>query len=302
MSSPIASPFTDTQPPEWASGWGQDEYGYYAEFSVPTGDRYWEFESHRMRWIPPGRFLMGSPESEAERHDDEVPHEVTLSRGFWLGSTTVPQSLWRAVTGENPSEFEGDDRPVEQVSFEDVEGFLSSVNSRVPGLAVCLPTEAQWEYACRAGTTGPFHTVGTLTTDQANYDGNYPYVDSPKGKYREETVACGSLPPNAWGLHEMHGNVWEWCSDWYGDYASEPQTDPIGPESGSYRVVRGGSWVYFARHVRSAVRNWYGPGLRFDNLGFRCCLSSASPAEPQPSPPNGVSATSAPPRDEAASE
>ena len=277
IGAPRADRFWKYGRPDFAVDFGTDEYGAWFDFEVPSDPGP---VRHRLRWIPAGRFVMGSPESEAQRSENEVAHEVTLSRGFWLGSTTVPQSLWRAVTGANPSRFSGDDRPVEQVSFADVEGFLSSLNSQVSGLELCLPTEAQWEYACRAGTTTPFHTGETLTTDQANYNGNSPYGESPKGEYRQETVACGSLPPNGWGLHEMHGNLWEWCSDWHGKYSSEAQTDPVGPESGSHRVVRGGSWVSSARFVRSAYRNWYDPGLRHGSLGFRCCLSSASGAEP----------------------
>ena len=132
-----------------------------------------------------------------------------------------------------------------------------------------LPTEAQWEYACRAGTTTPFNTGSNLTTDQANYDGNYPYNGNAKGVYREKTMPVGSFAPNAWGLYDMHGNVWEWCSDWYGDYPTGAQTDPAGPSSGSARVYRGGSWHSNAHLCRSAYRDRYSPARRFNLIGFR---------------------------------
>ena len=144
-----------------------------------------------------------------------------------------------------------------------------------------LPPESQWEYACRAGTKTPFSFGETISPDQVNFDGNHPYGDSPKGEYREETVEVKSLSANRWGLYEMHGNVWEWCSDWYAEYSPEPQIDPTGPATGSYRVMRGGGWDYGARGVRSAFRYWFAPGDRSSDLGFRL-LSSASPDRNQP--------------------
>ena len=273
----IALPFINSRPPEWASGFGQDEFGYFAEFAVVTGPQYWNFVTQRMRWIPAGRFLMGSPTDEVKREANEGPqHEVTLSRGFWLADTACTQSLWQAVTGDNPSAFQGEDRPVEQVSFDNVTLFLSKLNELVPGLVACLPTEAQWEYACRAGTTTPFSFSDTITTAQVNYDGNHPYGDSPKGKHRKKTVDVKTLPPNAWGLYEMHGNVWEWCRDCYGLYSPETQFDPSGADTGSGRVLRGGCWSSFARVVRSACRRGLDPGNRLYDLGFRL-LSSAGP-------------------------
>ncbi|MEI7702545.1 MAG: formylglycine-generating enzyme family protein, partial [Planctomycetia bacterium] len=205
-------------------------------------------------------------------------------RGFWLADTACTQELWEAVMGSNPSFFKGEKRmlrPVEQVSFEDVSEFLGKLNQLVPHGMLTLPTEAQWEYACRAGTTTPFSFGDTMTTDQVNFDGNHPYGNSPKGVYRKETVEVQSLPANRWGLHQMHGNVWEWCSDWYAEYLSQPQVDPTGPATGSYRVFRGGSWCDVARLVRSACRHWFGPGARSSSLGFRL-LSSASPDRNQP--------------------
>jgi formylglycine-generating enzyme required for sulfatase activity len=132
-----------------------------------------------------------------------------------------------------------------------------------------LPTEAEWEYACRAGTAGPFSTGSNITTSQANYEGNYPYNNNAKGTYRQKTTDVGSFAPNAWGLHDMHGNVWEWCWDWYGSYSSGAQTDPAGASSGSFRMLRGGSWFVSAENVRSAGRNYDNPGIWGRGIGFR---------------------------------
>ncbi len=147
--------------------------------------------------------------------------------------------------------------------------FLPRLNALLPGLDARLPTEAQWEYACRAGTSTPFSFGTTITTEQVNFDGNHPYGGGSRGSYREKTVAVGSLPPNAWGLYEMHGNVWEWCADWYGEYAAGAQTDPVGPSKRPVRVVRGGSWGISAQGCRSAFRGWIEPGYRDLILGFR---------------------------------
>ncbi|MCP4546566.1 MAG: formylglycine-generating enzyme family protein [bacterium] len=223
-----------------------------------------------MRWIEKGRFMMGSPESEAERWDDEGPqHEVTLSRGFWLADTACTQALWQAVTEEDPSHFKGPERPVEQVSWEDVQGFLRQLNEKIPGLELRLPTEAEWEYACRAGTRTPFWFGGNITPEQVNYQGNRPYAGGEKG-LRNETVEVKALPCNTWGLYQMHGNVREWCADWFGNYADGSVTDPMGPDSGASRACRGGSWDDFARLVRAAFRYEYDPGYRYVLLGFRC--------------------------------
>ncbi len=222
-----------------------------------------------MVWCPSGTFLMGSPESEKERKDNETPHEVTLTKGFWLARTQVTQAQWKALMdGKNPSGFKGDKLPVETVSWEDVNAFIDKLNKKT-SVKYRLPTEAEWEYACRAGAATPFHTGQNLTTDQANYDGNYPYAGFPKGEYREKTTAVGSFEPNAWGLYDMHGNVWEWCSDWYGPYLGKKETDPTGPPKGSYRVIRGGSWNFLARYCRSAFRDFWRPDGRGSDVGFR---------------------------------
>jgi len=224
------------------------------------------------RWLPPGRFLMGSPEDEHNRLDNELQHEVILTRGFWLAETACTQALWQSVTGKNPSHFKGERRPVEQVSWNDVQDFIARLNGAVPGLEVRLPTEAEWEYACRAGTTTPFSFGEDITPEQVNYDGDYPYRSGKKGRSRGETVEVASLPANPWGLYEMHGNVWEWCQDWYGVYPEGSVADPTGPDPGGRRVLRGGSWIDFGRDARSAYRDHSEPGLRRGSLGFRLAL------------------------------
>ena len=262
--------FPDTFPASWASGWGDDEYGLWMSFNY-KGIR------HLFRWCEPGTFLMGSPETEPEREPwdkgNETQHPVTLSRGFWIAETTVTQALWEIFMGDNPSRFKGAEHPVDSVSWEDAQGFISKLNGMKPELQLCLSTEAQWEYACRAGTTTPFYFGDNITTDQVNYDGNYPYNDGRNGEYRGQTVGVKSLPPNGWGLYQMHGNVSEWCQDWYEkQYPSEPVTDPQGAASGTRRVLRGGSWFDLGGNCRSAHRDHYVPAYRDRNFGFRLAL------------------------------
>lgn len=221
-----------------------------------------------------GQFMMGSPGSQEDRGDSETLHEVRVS-DFAMCRYAVTQEEWLMVTGSNPSYFKGNNLPVEQVSWDDCQAFIKKLNEKTGGGNYRLPTEAEWEYACRAGTVTPFSTGENLTTDQANYDGNYPYGKNPKGIYRKKTVPVGSFQPNGYGLYNMHGNVWEWCSDWYGSgYYEECRKqgvveNPRGPESGSTRVLRGGSWYYFARYCRSADRRYDTPGDRNNYVGFR---------------------------------
>jgi formylglycine-generating enzyme required for sulfatase activity len=227
------------------------------------------------RWCPAGTFQMGSPSSEKDRSDNETQHQVTLTQGFWMGETAVTQEMWQSVMGANPSRFKGAKNPVEQVSWDDCQKFIGKLNGlgvAPSGFKFSLPTEAQWEYACRAGTTTPFSFGGVLNGDQANCDGNDPYGTGTKGKYLKKTTEVGSYPANAWGLYDMHGNVWEWCSDWYGDYPVRHVTDPLGASSGSDRVNRGGSWNCFARYCRSADRCRLTPDYRLNFLGFRLSL------------------------------
>ncbi|RXK85137.1 TIR domain-containing protein [Chlorobaculum sp. 24CR] len=238
--------------------------------------------------IKGGQFMMGSPKSEEDRSDDETQHNVKLS-DFAMCRYAVTQEEWQKVTGSNPSSFKGDNLPVEQVSWDDCQAFIKKLNEKTGGGNYRLPTEAEWEYACRAGTTTPFNTGENLTTDQANYDGNYPYGKNPKGEYREKTVPVDSFQPNGFRLYNMHGNVWEWCSDRYDEaYYEECRKqgvveNPRGPETGSNRVLRGGSWYNYAGYCRSADRAGGYPGFRCYNVGFRLVFvpqfSAAHPAK-----------------------
>ncbi len=258
--------------------------------------------------IPGGTFRMGSPAVEANRKDDEVQHDVTL-RAFSMGPREVTQAEWKAVMGTNPSFFKGDDLPVENVSWYDVlvycnrrslaEGIAPAY--RVGGSAdpddwglvpsepdgrwdevACdfssdgyrLPTEAEWEYACRSGTATPFSFGTALSTADANYDGKHPYAGAPAGERRERTLPAGSFKPNAFGLFDMHGNVYEWVWDWYGPYDQSPATDPTGPKAGEGRVHRGGSWGSYGLYLRSAARKGWAPHNRNANLGFHVVRSA----------------------------
>ena len=226
------------------------------------------FSGIEMVWCPPGTFAMGSPEDEPERVFVEKQHKVTLTRGFWFGKYEVTQAQWEAVMGNNPSQFKGNRLPVECVSWSDCQDFIEKLNADGEG-GFRLPSEAQWEYACRAGTTTPFSFGKTITTDQVNYNGDYPYGKGKRGEYREKTTPIGSFPANAWGLHDMHGNVWEWCQDWYGDYPKGGVTDPTGPNWGEFRVLRGGSWPIAALNCRAAARHGLPPDAAVNHYGFR---------------------------------
>jgi formylglycine-generating enzyme required for sulfatase activity len=224
-----------------------------------------------MVYIPGGTFLMGSPENEEGHRNNESPqHQVTIAP-FYMGKFPITQAQWEAVMGTNPSHFTEAKRPVEMVSWEETIKFCDQLSLKT-GHVYCLPSEAEWEYACRAGTTTPFYFGETITTDLANYDGEEPRALRSKGIFRKETTDVGSFPPNAFGLYDMHGNVWEWCQDWHNSkyYANSPSENPRGPEKGTERVVRGGSWEDDARFCRAASRRYAGgPGARFYDLGFR---------------------------------
>jgi len=228
--------------------------------------------------IPAGTFMMGSPTSESLRYSNETLHQVTLTKSFYMQTTEVTQGQWKAVMGSNPSYFSncGDNCPVDTVSWDDCQSFISKLNQKEGATKYRLPTEAEWEYACRAGTTTPFSTGSCLSTSQANYDGNYPYTGCPSGTDRKAPVLVKSFSPNAWGLYDMHGNVWEWCSDWYGDYPGNAVTDPDGSSNGTARVLRGGCYINLALYCRSANRNWRKPGFSDDGLGFRVAIDSSS--------------------------
>ncbi|RDH84316.1 MAG: Sulphatase-modifying factor protein [endosymbiont of Escarpia spicata] len=283
-------PLADGNPPSWASGWGDDEYGVWVEFTLKE-------VTQRLRWIPAGEFDMGSTAEEMKQfgRDNEGPsHPVTIGKGYWLFDTPVTQALWQAVWGENPSRFKSDDRPVERVSWDDCRVFLEEINSRITGLNLQLPSEAQWEYACRARTTtaiysGELEIIGDgnapVLHEIAWYGGNSgkdftlsegreithlndrQFDENPSG-----THPVGLKKPNPWGLYDMLGNVWEWTADvWQGDYEGAPQDGSarVSDQAGAGRVIRGGSWVGGARRCRSACRLWDRPDGRFGPLGFR---------------------------------
>jgi formylglycine-generating enzyme required for sulfatase activity len=219
--------------------------------------------------IPAGTFLMGSPKTEFDRSEYEIQHQVTLS-AFSMSKYEVTfdqYDAFCAATGRKKPDDNGwgrGNRPVINVTWDDATAFAKWMGCR-------LPTEAEWEYACRAGTTTPFNTGENLTTAQANYNGNFPYNNNPKGEYRARTLPVGSFAPNAYGLFDMHGNVWEWVNDWFENYSPKApaQTNPTGPATGQYRVYRGGGWNLIAQFCRSARRRYIEPDRRFNYMGFR---------------------------------
>jgi formylglycine-generating enzyme required for sulfatase activity/predicted Ser/Thr protein kinase len=222
-------------------------------------------------YCPAGSFRMGSPASEKNRSENENQVQVRISQGFWMGQTEVTQRQWVAVMGSNPSSFKGDDLPVERVSWNDAQAFIVKLKWSAPlpsGWKYALPSEAQWEYACRAGTESVFGFGDILSSWEANFDGNSPYGSAKKGPYLAKTSEVGSYQPNKWGLYDMHGNVYEWCADWYGKKL-HGGVDPVGTSTGSYRVRRGGSWNFSARSCRAATRYGDTPGTRLSFLGFR---------------------------------
>ena len=281
-----------------------------------------------MLWIPPGRFWMGSPQSEPERLEREGPQHLVQLQGFFMGQTPITQAQWREVAGWQPlpaerwgreldpepsyfqprrnpkarsfsegrfsllpGEASSDLRPVENVSWEDAMEFCNRLSQRT-GRSYTLPSEAQWEYACRAGTSTPFSFGATITTQLGNYNGNLPYPNGPKGDYRRQTTPVAMFPANAWGLHDMHGNVWEWCLDpWHENYEGAPidgsawlkaaeQSNIVSTKAGndssrddSMRLLRGGSWNFNPGDCRSAFRGHGRPDVARDLVGFRVvCL------------------------------
>jgi formylglycine-generating enzyme required for sulfatase activity len=239
-----------------------------------------------MMAIPGNTFVMGSPNTEAKRLNFEWPQHTVNVAPFFMGKYEVTQAQWRAVAGlakvkidlkANPSYFKGDNLPVQSVYWDDAIEFCGRL-SQLTGRSYRLPSEAEWEYACRAGTTTPFYFGETITPDLVNYDGNYPYGSAPKGTSREKTTAVGSFPPNAFGLYDMHGNVWEWCQDIYHDNYNGAPIDGSAWESGGdskNRVLRGGSWNSNVVNCRSALHDGYSAGIRLRNIGFRVALVSA---------------------------
>jgi len=278
-------------PPHWASGWGQDRYGVFVEFTLQE-------VTQPVRWIPPGRFWMGSPEEQPGRYDNEGPrHPVTLTEGFWLFDTPCTQALWQAVMGNNPSRFQSPTRPVEQVSWYDAQDFLARINSRIPGLDLTLPSEAQWEHACRARTETAIYTGELAILGERNapaldpiawYGGNsgvefeldngYDSSSWPEKQYSHTKAGTRLVQrkrANPWGLYDMLGNVLEWCQDrWHDHYRGAPTDgsawEDSAADTGASRVLRGGSWFHDARGVRAASRFASHPVYRIDYTGFRC--------------------------------
>ena len=242
---------------------------------------------------------MGSPANGSGRGTNKTQRQVSVS-SFYMGKYEVTQKEYQEIMGSNPSNFKGPNLPVERVSWFDAIEYCNRLSERdglTPAYTISgsgkkrtaswnrsangyrLPTEAEWEYACRAETSGPFSTGNNITTSQANYDGNYPYNKNEKGEYRQKTTPVGSFAANPWGLYDMHGNVWEWCWDWYGAYPkvtaeNAVQKDPLGASSGSSRVLRGGSWYNIGRHLRSTARNSFSPSSRSSDTGFRLALNA----------------------------
>jgi formylglycine-generating enzyme required for sulfatase activity len=268
--------------PAWASAVGADEFGDWAEISVNN-------VVQRLRWVAAGDFLMGSPKDEAGRRANEGPqHRVTISRGLWLADTACTQALWQAVMGGNPSKFHENNRggpqhPVEKMSWDMIQPFLQAMTAKLPGCQVTLPTEAEWEYACRAGSETAFSFGETISPEQINFNGNFPCGKGKKGENRERTLPVKDLPANKWGLYQMHGNVFEWCADGGRIYEDKAIADPglaeavtLAGAGSALRVVRGGGWNGDAQGARSAYCGSNRPGRRNDNAGFRLALRPQS--------------------------
>jgi formylglycine-generating enzyme required for sulfatase activity len=234
-----------------------------------------------------GTFMMGSPDSEQGRSSTESPqHSVTITP-FYMGKFTVTQAQWRVVVNlpqvhcalrPDPSYFKGDNLPVERISWDEAVEFCARLSLKT-GRNYRLPSEAEWEYACRAGTTTPFHFGGTITPDLANYDGKYIYGSAAKGIHRKKTTPVGSFQvANAFGLYDMHGNVWEWCADsWHTHYHGAPSDGQVWSNNSDnrYRLLRGGSWDSIPKSCRSACRNYFYPSDRYNlNIGFRVLCTS----------------------------
>jgi formylglycine-generating enzyme len=265
-------------PPRWANAWGDDQYGLWADLTVNG-------VTQCMRWIEPGEFVMGSSDDERRglkekalrewADQQESPqHTVEISNGFWLADTPCTQAFWAATTGKNPSRFhEGDkapQRPVEQVSWNDVMAFTAQLESLVPEASAMLPTDAQWEYACRAGTQTAYWWGNEANSARANWAGELG-----------QTSPVKSYQANPWGLFDVHGNVWEWCADARRSFDRERQLDPNGgvegEGEGGERVVRGGSWGNSAGGARSAYRSGFHRSYDLSSSGgFRLALRSPS--------------------------
>ena len=291
MNRGITLPAVVPDPPVWAGGFGADRYGVFAELVLGE-------VTHALRWIPPGSFEMGSPEDEPGRYGDEGPrHPVRIAQGFWLGETPVTQALYEAVTGGTPSHFTEDSdvaprRPVERVSWDDARAFcgrLTALLPEPPEDTVRLPTEAEWEYACRAGTDAGLYSGRELTSalGECKNLGPLAWYDENSGK---RTHPVKEKAANGWGLYDMLGNVWEWCRDeWHdGSHGAAPDDGRTGLATpkvgGQLRVVRGAGWGSVARTCRCAYRSMYPAERSVHFLGFRLVLAPSSAEDPGHSP------------------
>lgn len=257
-------------PPAWASAWGTDRLSPYpfVELELAPG------VLTRLRWIPPGRFLMGSPEDEKGHDGDEGPqHWVTIAKGYWLADAPCTQAEWQATMESPPRHFSAQALPVDTVTWDDCQAFCDRMRIRFPGFPARLPSEAEWEYACRATTTSAFND-GSPCTESSSFNpdpallklGSFRWLNM---KNEERTHSVRDFAPNQWGLYDMHGSVSEWCADRFGDYTVPDQVDPTGPSEGWVRVLRGGSRNDLADDCRSASRLRGKHDTCYEGLGFR---------------------------------
>ena len=269
----MAKDYPQPFPPPWAEAWGDDRYGLWAELLVKG-------VTQRLRWVAPGSFLMGSPGTEPGRDSDEGPqHTVTFAEDLWLADTACTQALWQAVMGNNPSYVTDDlQKPVERVSWDDIQGFFAALqgpDGLPAGVEAVLPTEAEWEYACRASETRAYSFGDSIDRSQVNFDSD----NSGDARYdaKQTAVSVKAMPANRWGLYQMHGNVWEWCADARRPYTADGVVDPSGATGPDVKsgAVRGGSWHNGAQFARSAKRDGVGRNSR-SILGFRFALRSKS--------------------------
>lgn len=256
-------------PPGWAIAWGEDPHGIFASFAVGEVE-------HRMRWIPPGTFWMGSPDDEVGRFDNEGPRRrVVLTQGYWLGETPVTQALWQVVMGHNPSRFNGSMLPVEQVSWDDSHAFCKRLSTMVPALNPRLPTEAEWERGCRAGTDG-MTWAGVLALGKGGSASQLDALAWYRTNGGGKTHKVGEKEANPYGLYDMLGNVLEWCSDNLGKYKGLPALDPVCVDGGSSRIIRGGAWSSAARGCRASFRSSEASHIRLDIVGMRIAVGESS--------------------------
>jgi len=273
--SPNSRPMIPHFPPIWAEVFGEDDFGIFAECSVKDVPFVW-------RWICPGRFLMGcDPEDEFGYEREKPQREILFNRGFWLGETSVTQPQWESVMGQNPSRFKGVKRPVECISWNEAQEFIKHLNGLLPRLSASLPSEAAWEYACRAGTQSAFNDGSACTMPEGG-DPALDYLGWFSENSNRRTHEVRQKLPNAWGLYDMHGNVWEWCEDTWEEHLYERREDgtisPVNFTTSASRVVRGGCWGHPARFCRASYRSgWLADG-RGAILGLRLAAGQNEPS------------------------